>query len=186
MKSLLTGAVAPQPWRNGGGQTRELITWPPGAEAQGWQLRLSVADITQDGLFSAFDGVERWFAVLSGAGVALTLDGDSQRLTPDSEPLVFDGAAAPACKLLDGPTRDLNLMLRGVRGSLLRALAGQPWDPAWPWCAVFSAGGARLRDGAGVVHDLPAMSLTTGLPAGLMSLEPQGGPSYWIGADLRP
>ncbi len=69
---ICAGAVAPQAWRNGGGQTRELLAWP----AQGpWRLRISRADIDADGPFSAFPGVTRWFTVLQGAGVALTLDG---------------------------------------------------------------------------------------------------------------
>jgi environmental stress-induced protein Ves len=34
-------------------------------------VRLSVADIERDGPFSAFAGLIRWFAVLSGAGVLL-------------------------------------------------------------------------------------------------------------------
>ena len=58
----------PQPWRNGGGVTRELLAWPDGGD---WRVRVSVADIDADGPFSAFPGVERWFAVLEGAGVAL-------------------------------------------------------------------------------------------------------------------
>ena len=30
----------PQPWRNGGGLTRKLLAWPPGA---GWQVRISAS-----------------------------------------------------------------------------------------------------------------------------------------------
>ncbi len=37
---ISAASVAPQAWRNGGGQTRELLTWP----AQGpWQLRIGRA-----------------------------------------------------------------------------------------------------------------------------------------------
>jgi hypothetical protein len=43
--------VMPQPWRNGGGLTRELWTWP---SAEGWWVRVSVADIEKDGPFSTF------------------------------------------------------------------------------------------------------------------------------------
>mgnify|MGYP000415291841 CR=1 FL=1 len=41
--------MAPQPWRNGGGFTRELLAWP---SADDWQLRISVAEIARDGAFS--------------------------------------------------------------------------------------------------------------------------------------
>ena len=61
-------SAAPQAWRNGGGVTRELLVWP---NAEDWLVRLSVAEIERDGPFSAFAGVDRWFAVLSGAGVLL-------------------------------------------------------------------------------------------------------------------
>ena len=67
-------AVAAQPWRNGGGQTRELLVWPTHLDhpyRQNWQLRISRADIASNGPFSRFDGVERWFVVLSGQGVLL-------------------------------------------------------------------------------------------------------------------
>ena len=43
--------IAPQPWKNGGGQTRELFVWPPGGP---WSLRISVADIRAAGPFSPF------------------------------------------------------------------------------------------------------------------------------------
>jgi environmental stress-induced protein Ves len=60
--------VAAQAWRNGGGQTRELLAWP---NASDWKLRISRADIASDGPFSAFAGVQRWFVVISGKGVVL-------------------------------------------------------------------------------------------------------------------
>jgi environmental stress-induced protein Ves len=99
--------AAAQPWRNGGGLTRELLAWP---SATRWRVRMSVADVQAAGPFSRFDGVERWFAVLEGEGVALRLEQETHRLTRASEPLRFDGAVAVDCALLAGPTRDFNLM----------------------------------------------------------------------------
>lgn len=104
--------VAPTPWRNGGGTTRELIAWP---SAEDWDWRLSVAEIERSGPFSRYDGVQRWFAVLSGVGVRLGLQGRTHDLTPRSAPLPFDGALAVDCDLLDGPTEDFNLMVRADR-----------------------------------------------------------------------
>lgn len=118
-------AMPPQPWRNGGGQTRALLTWPPG-EAD-WQLRISVADIAADGPFSAFPGVQRWFVVLQGGGVQLGAGPALRRLTPASAPFEFAGEDAPACTLLDGPTRDLNLMLRRDAGHAALWPADEPW-----------------------------------------------------------
>lgn len=104
--------VVPAPWRNGGGLTRELAAWPPGDE---WNWRMSVAEVARDGPFSRFDGVQRCFAVLGGAGVRLDIGGRRHELSANSEPLCFDGALATFCELLHGPTQDFNLMARQGR-----------------------------------------------------------------------
>lgn len=155
-------AVAPQPWRNGGGQTRELLAWPPGS-GSGWLVRVSVADIERDGPFSAFPGVQRWFAVLEGAGVVLGLDGTDHPLTTASAPFGFDGAAAPACRLIDGPTRDLNLMVRQEAGParMSPAVAGQAAPAPARWCGLYAATAAVLATPDGPLP-LPAGSLAWG------------------------
>lgn len=175
--------TAPQAWRNGGGSTRELLAWPAGAD---WQVRISVARIDVDGPFSVFGRVERWFAVLSGAGVVLDFSGTEHHLTPAGSPLRFDGAMAPGCRLVDGPTSDLNLMLRaGTRGVLKRALSGEPWADGWTWRAAFVADGARL-DGADGTHiQLEAGTLLAPLPPGPCRLvaSSAAAPMFWIGVD---
>ncbi|MBQ4703087.1 HutD family protein, partial [Escherichia coli] len=35
-----------QPWRNGGGVTRQLLAWP---DDENWLLRISMANVSQDG-----------------------------------------------------------------------------------------------------------------------------------------
>jgi environmental stress-induced protein Ves len=115
--------VAPAPWRNGGGVTRELLAWPGAGD---WQVRMSVAEVTQDGPFSRFEGVQRWFAVLDGAGVRLRLDAQAHRLTQADEPFRFDGGAATDCELIDGQTQDFNLMLRGADGRMARVRGTHP------------------------------------------------------------
>lgn len=110
----------PQPWKNGGGTTRELLAWP---SATDWRVRLSVAEVQADGPFSRFEGVRRFFAVLSGAGVRLAVDGQVHALTPASDPLAFDGGAGTQCALLGGATQDFNLMVRGRDAVLQRAKA---------------------------------------------------------------
>jgi uncharacterized protein len=127
--------VAPVPWKNGGGLTRELLRWPAG---DAWRLRISLADIAADGPFSAFPGVERWFAVLEGDGVELQFGDRLIAQRPGDAPLRFDGADAPGCRLLGGPTRDLNLMLQGPGGELRAAAAGDR-SPAWPRRGFFVA-----------------------------------------------
>jgi environmental stress-induced protein Ves len=111
------GKVAPQPWRNGGGVTRELLVWPSG---QVWKARVSVADVAAAGPFSAFPGIERWFAVLDGDGLGLRAGAGLQHLTTDSPALRFSGDMQVDCSLLGGPTRDLNLMTEPGKGRLVR------------------------------------------------------------------
>ena len=143
-----TDLVDPVPWKNGGGLTRELLRWPaagPGGQAD-WRVRLSVADITADGPFSPFPGVTRWFCVLEGDGVVLGLPDGERTLRPGDAPLRFDGADAPACRLIGGATRDLNLMLQGVEGTLHVARAGEapPASDQGPWATLAFFEG-RLR-----------------------------------------
>lgn len=133
--------VAAQAWRNGGGQTRELLAWPDAAE---WRLRISRADIEADGPFSAFPGVQRWFVVMSGHGVVLhmpTPDGHTRdhRLLPGHAPLHFDGVLAPGCSLVQGPTQDLNLMARGGRAGMQAVDANQAWLSSHAMCGIYTA-----------------------------------------------
>lgn len=115
--------VEPKPWRNGGGTTRELAAWPRGHDEKAWQWRASVAEVAADGPFSSFAGVQRWFAVLGGDGVCLTVDGYMHMLSKSDAPLQFDGGAQTDCELLGGATRDFNLMLKGsATGQMLRVL----------------------------------------------------------------
>jgi uncharacterized protein len=106
--------VAPSPWRNGGGETRELAAWPTSGD---WTWRMSVATVPAAGSFSRFEGVQRWFAVLGGAGVRLRVDGSEHTLSGSSAPFCFDGASATQCELLGGTTQDFNLMLRQQKAS---------------------------------------------------------------------
>jgi len=112
----------PGPWRNGGGSTRELAAWPAGDD---WTWRISVAEVASSGPFSRFEGVERWFAVLDGAGVTLDIAGERHQLSTGSEPLRFDGGAATDCTLVKGPTQDFNLMVKTARAQArMQRLAG--------------------------------------------------------------
>lgn len=154
MTPLLVRAddAPPQPWRNGLGRTRELLARPAPAD---WWVRVSVADIERDAPFSAFPGVERWFAVLKGAGVELHVGEAVHRLVRGDAPLRFDGAQPARCRLLDGPTRDLNLMLRGAWGGMVVVDDELPWRPHAAMCGLFSAVSGRCtwRDDDGAVLD---------------------------------
>lgn len=168
-------AVLPQPWRNGGGVTRELLAWPDGAD---WRLRLSLADIERDGPFSAFPGVQRHFAVIAGAGVALDFGAGEQRLCVGDPPLAFDGTLAPGCRLLAGPTRDLNLMLRELRGAMQLVLPGR-WFAGRGWSALFSPCAGQLQAGDGRYWPMPPLALLADLPSTALCWRGER-PAYWI------
>lgn len=166
LRQIHVDAVPPQPWRNGGGLTRELLTLPAGGA---WQLRISVADIRADGPFSAFPGVDRWFAVVEGEGAILDLDGQRHAVSIDSPPLHFDGAAAPACSLQGGSTRDLNLMCdrSAGRADMLRAVADEEWTSPAPWRALFTTTAMTLQiDDADVARVAPWTLLLSDHAAG--------------------
>lgn len=135
--TLALSDCPPQAWRNGGGITHELATWP---EPQAWRWRASVARIDRDGDFSAFDGVQRGFAVLTGEGVTLTWPTHHLSLTPESPPVSFAGAPACHARLHGGPTMDFNLMTRGMRAELIQQthLSAQGVWPAHAHVGVFA------------------------------------------------
>jgi environmental stress-induced protein Ves len=148
--------IPTQPWSNGGGRTRELLSWP---STQEWALRVSLADIERDGPFSAFAGVERWFAVVEGDGVELRFADHRRRLTPIDEPLRFDGAAAPHCGLIGGVTRDLNLMHRGGNAAMLSVHDKLAWQAQAAQCGLFTAVAGTWMCADGQHHKLAARTL---------------------------
>ncbi len=159
MNPLLVDAnrVHAQLWRNGGGYTRELLVWPT---AQDWLFRISLAQVAQDGPFSSFPGVERWIALVEGAGMTLRFASGSERLSIGGAPLRFDGARAPACSLERGATLDLNLMVDRSRGSGLLACAGDgEWTDGSEWRGVFAASPCTLWIKDGPPVELGAMVL---------------------------
>ena len=146
--TVLLSQAPVQPWRNGGGVTQELLVWPAGeGVAADWQLRISVARIDRSGPFSAYPGVERWFAVVQGDGVVLRLPNRRVMLGAGSEPVRFEGAAAPRCELLDGATQDLNLMVRSDagRGAIVLARPGEEWLSSARLRALYTAEAATLQ-----------------------------------------
>jgi uncharacterized protein len=104
-------AAEEQVWRNGGGTTRQLLTRnQPGSND--WEYRISVAEVNMAGPFSHFENIQRHFCVLTGQGVYLLIDGAQHRVTKYSNALSFSGEAKVNCTLIDGPTSDLNFMVR--------------------------------------------------------------------------
>lgn len=104
------------PWKNGGGETREIMVSPPGATLDTLDWRVSLATVASDGPFSAFNGVQRTLCVIRGAGIRLRVGDDPPTtLMENSAPYSFDGEATTSATLIDGAIVDLNVMSRRGR-----------------------------------------------------------------------
>lgn len=156
-------------WRNGLGWTREILRLPEQGE---WQLRLSIAEIEQDAAFSAFPGIERELVLLQGEGLRLRFaDGRCETLLPPYQRLRFAGEDEISGELVDGFTRDFNLMWRrdALQAELLhRPLVGSMMfftEPQAAWAIHLLAGQAEFEGGM-----LPALA---------------AGDTAWLGAGER-
>ena len=124
--TLIHGAdLVAAPWKNGGGVTREVAAVPPGAGLDAFIWRVSIADVAQAGPFSRFAGIDRTLVLLSGAGMLLDETQEAggtqvHALTQALDVARFAGEAAIDARLVDGATRDFNLMVR--RGAASGAL----------------------------------------------------------------
>lgn len=107
-------ALRAAPWKNGGGTTQEIVSWPEGAGLDAFGWRASIATIAQPGPFSRFPGIDRQIMLLEGDGVRLfTHDGRiDHRLDTPHRPFAFNGDEAIDCRLLGGSSNDFNLMTR--------------------------------------------------------------------------
>jgi len=117
------------PWKNGGGETAEVICHPEGAGFDDFQWRLSNAKVGGSGPFSVFPGIERVLTVLEGGAMVLRFeDGSVIETDPGSGPHPFDGGLACEAELPGTGLLDLNLMVRApLRGVVLQpgeAVAG--------------------------------------------------------------
>lgn len=157
------------PWKNGGGSTREIVSWPPGAGIEAFDWRVSIATIAAGGPFSVFAGVDRTIMLLEGDGVRLQAAeaGLDHRLDTPLLPFAFSGDVALDCTLLGGASNDFNVMSRRARceaevrvlaeaqslpaasGGLLMSLHG-PWQ----------AGEQTLATGEGLWWAEAAMAWT--------------------------
>ena len=117
-----------------------------------WTWRLSTADITQNVPFSVFPGVNREFCVADGNGVVLTINGVERRCEPGSI-TKFRGDDEVYAKLIDGPMRALNLMVRdGAKEKHLQVVrAGGSIDLRNSNAVIAITGSAKLQQNGGEV-----------------------------------
>lgn len=134
------------PWKNGGGVTRQIACCPEGSQLIDFDWRISTAEISQDGPFSIFEGIDRHLFVLGGNGLSLEIGSSGNRQLYNGQKIEFRGDEQVFARLIDGPVTDLNIMIR--RGTLraqskLLIIDGQqkialPWSTA----AVFICQGS--------------------------------------------
>ena len=152
------------PWKNGQGMTTELAVFPEGAGLDGFDWRISMAEVAADGPFSAFPGISRTLVILEGAGMTLALAGMAPvRLDRTSPPLRFAADQPCDATLVAGPIADLNVMTRDAAGdhAVERLLAGCVLDaPALLFVArgSFAAGDLTLDR-----HDLASLAAGTAI-----------------------
>jgi uncharacterized protein len=113
MEIIRFASLKPEPWRNGGGVTRQLASQSGAESAQdgSWDWRVSIADVSKAGPFSPFPGMERVLTVVEGELLLLTVDGAEQPLEK-YRPFRFPGGAATQASLPTGDIRDLNVITR--------------------------------------------------------------------------
>lgn len=146
MKLIRIDTLAPAPWRNGGGVTREIALC---ADDKGLVWRLSVADVARAGPFSAYPGMRRVLTVIDGAGLILRHGAGAISARPGA-PVRFDGDTPINCDLAGGPVRDFNLIYDPARRTMdvVRLDAGAHEARG---IGVFPLGSAGFIDGAGEV-----------------------------------
>ena len=101
-----------QPWKNGGGVTRELLRAPHPHVAGKFAWRVSCAAVAASGPFSEFPGIDRSLMLLDGDGFALRCGNSPEVVLAERGQMIhFSGDLPVHCRLLGGPSRDFNLMV---------------------------------------------------------------------------
>lgn len=116
MKILPAAGYRRMPWKNGKGETIEIAIFPPTATVDDFDWRISMAPVVADGPFSRFEEIDRTLSILSGEGMALSVEGMAPViLGTQSEPFSFPGDQKTDAILQAGPITDLNVMTRRGR-----------------------------------------------------------------------
>jgi hypothetical protein len=107
------------PWANGAGVTYQVATFPEDADLTTFAWRISMADVPEDGPFSAFPGIDRILTVLGPGDLRLFVN-ENELLAPLHVPVAFSGDDVVRAELVSGPITDLNVMTR--RGTCTAAV----------------------------------------------------------------
>ena len=113
MEIIRFADLKPEPWRNGGGVTRQIAGHSGAGSGHdgGWDWRVSIAEVGKAGEFSPFPGMERVLTVVEGELLLLTVDGAEHPLEK-YRAFRFPGGAETTCALPTGDVRNLNVITR--------------------------------------------------------------------------
>lgn len=135
-----------RPWKNGGGETAEIVASPAGAGFEDFDWRISTAVVAASGPFSTFPGVDRVLCVLEGGAMVLTMDEREVRLDAASPPLAFPGDVAVSAALEGAALLDFNVMVRRPwRATVARSILGLVAGDATEHFALLLEDRAGLR-----------------------------------------
>ncbi|UXM95367.1 HutD family protein [Bartonella sp. HY329] len=116
MKHIKASDYKVMPWKNGGGETREVAfgnSEKSTQQAPDW--RVSIATISKSGPFSTFPDIDRTIALIKGDDVVLTInDMDNNTgkivLNQNGDCYSFIGEAKVYAEVSGGASTDLNIM----------------------------------------------------------------------------
>jgi environmental stress-induced protein Ves len=132
------------PWANGRGTSYEIAS--DRNDAGNWSWRLAKAPVNEDGPFSRIECVNRFLAVVEGAGMMLSVDRKKLQCQP-LQVVRFRGDAITDAVLTDGPITDINLMIRRkeAEGEMIIVSEPGPLDSAS--IVVALGGSAQVKCG---------------------------------------
>jgi len=109
MAIILESEWRVQPWKNGGGTTREILRWP---DTDDYDVRVSLAEVTKSGPFSKFPGYARYLIWIGPAPIELAMGRQIMTWATPNASMHVLGNPDITATLTGGPTRLLNLLIK--------------------------------------------------------------------------
>lgn len=166
-------ALPATPWKNGGGATRTIATFPANAGFDNFHWRISIADVGASGDFSRFPGIDRTILLLEGAGMTLhTNNSKIASLTKPYEPFHFSGDDQVTSELVAGTSRDFNVMTHRGHAEATVTVSTTTFQADASNAAVFFCprgaykveSGDTLAAGFAILADKPELTLVPQTP----------------------
>ena len=137
------------PWANGRGTSYEIAS--DRDDAKEWTWRLAMAPVSEDGAFSRIECVNRFLAVVEGAGMLLSVDRKKLQCKP-MQVVQFRGDAITDAALTDGPITDINLMIRRKEADGEMVIVSEAGPLTGASIVVAVGGSAQLQCGNSTIE----------------------------------